>query len=141
MKGELPRLGSDVWRVFTCFATCLWHSEVWTLRNEDLMRAVSRRVTGTKCHWIIPCDAFFGTSRILSGTVFLKRHTPESTLPTMYRPVTTGAGCCHILEVFEHLDVHRSFAEKLTPLSLLKSMGRKRRRRFVAGSSWLKCTS
>ena len=95
-----------------------------------------------KCHWMIPCDVFFGFSRILSGTLFLKNLTSESThLPTMYRPATTGADCCHILEVFEHLDVHRSFAEKLTPLRLLKGVGRKRRRRFVAGSSWLKSTS
>ena len=39
------------------FAVYFWHSEGWTTRSEELVKAVLRRVANTKSLWIVACDA------------------------------------------------------------------------------------
>ena len=38
------------------FTMYFWHSEGWSIRSEELIRAALSRVAATKSHWIIACE-------------------------------------------------------------------------------------
>ena len=52
MKAELPKRVKCQEGIHV-FAVYVWHSEGWSVRTEELMKAVLRRVTNTKNLWII----------------------------------------------------------------------------------------
>ena len=95
-------------------AACFLHAEGWSARNEELMKAVFRRVAKTRCRWIIACDASMDrcSSNLEAGTTKPQRRL--RCLPVeLWRTSAQGAGDKEIGKVLDFFMVSESMASSI----------------------------
>ena len=123
-KGGLRKHGSGVKKVFMFVTESFWHSEGWTVRKEELMRAVLRRVAQTKSQWIIACHANMDQREFTCADRFdeakVEGRAPPNNVSTY---CTNRVGHCDIDNVLDCFIVDESLSDRMEKGDVVEDYG------------------